>query len=589
MSDFIYSSKHKPQGELGKHIQSIYHNDSPQVVEYHGEWGSLGVSRSLYNGFQPLETDDYIFVVIGGPILCFQDNLFLTGNDPVAGTKAIFARWRAGLVQWDEDLSGPYAVLIVDKAALKLRCITDLMMFIPVYKCLHDGVLTLGTHVDALARASGQKKDLDLVSVTDFILNDVVTYPYTMYQNIRQLHPAAEHSFTVKKNSSNLQEYEPNIYWLPREENLYSNINEAAQVLREGSLDYVHRVTEGMDHVAQFISAGEDSRAVAGMLPQRLKRDAFVFLDSMNREGKIAQRVAKAYKADFHPDFRSETHYLDILPEAADLIGSGHQHIHAHSLIFHKTCALGYYSAVFGGYLADSLLKANYSQSFRGKGRFPFLPHFFIPGETRTKPIKNLLIKQNVLQVIDERRKMQLQRVQSFRKDSSHEWFVLWPITMRTAVPYFYSNRRLFRIYEPFLSKKASKMAALVPTQWKLNHRLFNKAFRPYLKSSRWIFHADGRLPYFPWWANIPVQASIWFGRQLGARAGIIKGNQGPWGDWGQIMGSRKWQSTIQSYANGFEKIKSLLKVKSVDELFDSQTLSRTQKVNLLQILRFLS
>jgi len=588
MSDFIYSSKSKLHGELASHIQSIYHNDPPELFEFHGQWGSLGVSRNLYNGFQPLETDKYIFVVIGGPVLCFRDNKFLTGTDPVVGTKSIYERWLAKKIQWDEDLSGPFVVLVVDKEKKQITCITDLMMFIPAYRCLQDRVLTLGTHVDALARASDQEQDLDLVSLTDFILNDVVTYPYTMYRNIRQLHPAAEQCYSVK-SSSKPKEYDSNVFWIHKEENIYSNINEAAQTLRHGLHDYVNRITEGMDHVAQFISAGEDSRTVAGMLPQRLKRDAFIFLDSMNREGKIAQRVAKAYKTDFHPAFRSRTHYLDILPEAADLIGSGHQHIHAHSLGFHIACALGYYSAVFGGYLADSLLKACYSRNFRGKGRFPFLPHIFIPGETRTKPIKNSLIKQNVLQAIDERRTLHMQRIQSFRKDSSHEWFVLWPITMRTTAPYFYSNRRLFRIYEPFLSQRASKLAAIVPTQWKLNHRLFNKAFRPFLRQSRWILHSDGRLPYCSWWTNIPIQAAIWLGRKIAFRAGIIKGNQGPWNDWGQIIGSSKWQASIQSYAKGFDKIKPLLKVQRVDDVFDNQALSRTQKINLLQIVRFLS
>ena len=73
---------------------------------------------------------------------------------------------------------------------------------------------------------------------------------------------------------------------------------------------------------AQFLSGGEDSRTLLGLIPSDLKRDAFIFLDSMNREGRTAQKAARAYGANFHVGFRSPTHYLEILEEASDL-GSG--------------------------------------------------------------------------------------------------------------------------------------------------------------------------------------------------------------------------------------------------------------------------
>lgn len=588
MSDFIYSSLPKSHGKLAAHIQSIYHNDPPDVFEYHGEWGSLGVSRNLYNGFQPLETDDYIFVVIGGPVLCFQTNLFLTGNDPLAGTKAFFERWQVGSIQCSEDLSGPFAVLVVDKLRQKISCITDMMMFIPVYKYLQDGALMLGTHVDALARASNEEKVLDLISATDFILNDVVTYPYTMYQNIKQMHPAAEQGFAVN-GGSNVQEFEPNIYWLPIEENPYPNIRDAAQDLREGLLEYVHRITENMEQVAQFISAGEDSRAVAGMIPQRLKRNAYIFLDFMNREGRIACKVAHVYGANFYPKFRHKEYYLDIFEAASELIGSGYQFTHAHTLGFYKSCVLDKFFGVFGGYMSDGLFKAMYIRKIKGQGFFPFIPQIYISGECRSKPLINKGFKKEVLHEISTRHRIQLERLQKIRTKTLHEWFAFWPATVKTDIPYYYANRRLFRTYEPFMCKQAVKLCAAAPISWKLNRRLFNKAFRPCLKPSRWIFHSDGRLPYYPWWTNIPIQASIWFGRKIGYWTGIIKGNQGPWGDWEKIIGSKKWQNTIQSYANGFEEIKSIVLAKSVEELFYSQKLNRTQKINFVQMIRFLS
>lgn len=563
-------------------IHSIYHEDAPDVREFHGNWGSLAVSRNLYNGFQPLETKSHIFVVVGGPVLCFRDNRFLTGHDPTTGTQAIFDRYLAGHMQWDEDLSGPFAVLVVEKRTGRVVCVTDLLMFIPVYKYLQNGTVMLGTHVDALANAADQANAIDPVSLADFILNDVVTYPYTAYQNIRQLHPSAVHYY--KPFNHGLQEAVHNVYWLPQETDPYTNINQAAIALRNGLQGYIDRVTEGMTEVAHFISGGEDSRALAGMFSARLKRHAFVFLDSMNREGRVAKRVAKVYGSEFHAEFRDEIHYLDILPEASDLIGSGHQYVHAHSLGFHKSCRLYQYPAVFGGYLSDSLLKAQYTRKVRGKRIFSFMPDLYLLGETRSRPIKNQFCSVNTLKAINKRRMAHLQTVQKFRKKSSHEWFVLWPVTMRVAIPNLYSNRRLFRIYEPFMCKEAVKISSAVPTNWKLNRRLFNKSMRPLLKPSRWLLHVDGRLPYFPWWFNMPIQFGVRFRRRIGKNIEHIKGNQGPWGDWDIMMKSDTWKNLVDKYTNSEEKIGSIF-TKSQEQLLKNNFLSREQKINLLQVL----
>jgi hypothetical protein len=130
MSDFIYSSIPCPEGRLAERLRSIYPDDPPGVDEFHGGWGSLGVSRNLYGGFGPLETETHLAAVVGGPVLGFRDNSFLTGDDPRAGTRAVFERWRAGELRWERDLSGPFVVLVVDKAAGRVSFATDLMLFI---------------------------------------------------------------------------------------------------------------------------------------------------------------------------------------------------------------------------------------------------------------------------------------------------------------------------------------------------------------------------------------------------------------------------------------------------------------------------
>src|SRR5690606_6699219 len=124
-------------------------------------------------------------------------------------------RWIVeGRIQWDEDLSGPFTILLLDKTLGAVTVITDLMAFIPVYSCQKKGEFYLGTHVDALAQAAGEQGCFDQVSLADFVLNDVVTYPYTAYENLRQLAPSSETTFVDSAAVPGVKSY-----WSPEEVN----------------------------------------------------------------------------------------------------------------------------------------------------------------------------------------------------------------------------------------------------------------------------------------------------------------------------------------------------------------------------------
>jgi len=582
MSDFLYSSEQRPQGQLAEHLRSIYHQETPSSWEFHGHWGSLAVTRGHYFGFDPVIQNDHICTVVGGPALYFTDNDFLTGTDAKAGTRAILERWVRGGLDWTEDLSGPFVFLIINTATGKISCVTDLMLFIPVYGNQNGQSVTFGTHVDAVAAACGRSNILDQTSLVDFVLHSIVTYPYTAYEGIRQFSPAAEHRFHPAGSGVAIKE--PDAYWQPTEDARFPNLQSAANCLRDGLQDYVTRVTTAMNRVAHFISAGEDSRAVAGLLPPQIHRDAYIFLDRMNWEGAIAQRVAQAYGTSFNPWFRAATHYLDILPEASALIGLGHQYTHAHSLGFHRDCRLADYSAVFGGYLADSLLKGYFARKLQGSKRFLFLPDLPLAGESRSAPVRSAMFEQTVLDAVTQRRNDHLARVRALRPKTAHEWFALWPVTMRRGIPNLYSNRRLFASYEPFTAKEVVKVAAAVPIGWKLNRRLFNLAMRPMLRPSKWIGHPKGHLPYFSWWQNAPIVLAARSWRRAAQILRLEKGNQGPWRDWKQLARSAEWQRMVVISNTNAAHLGVLRAPITSGKAFNRKYLSIRRQVNVLQI-----
>lgn len=579
MSDYIFSSVQQVKGEISKHIEHIYESYPPKVTEYHGGWGTLAVSKGHYNGFQPFENDQHILVVIGGPVFYFRDNDFLTKIDSNEASKEIYQRWVIdNKMHWDEDLSGPFTILLVDKKQASLKVVTDLMSFIPAYACEKNNQLYLSTHVDALAKSCEELQNTDPVSLADFVLNDVITYPYTAYTNIKQLAPGSISEF---RNSKKQCEKD---YWLPLENNHFPSLNDAAIELRDGIQNYVDRITINMNQVAQFISAGEDSRSLSDLLPQRLKRDGYVFLDSMNREGNIAKKVANTYGVNFTAGYRSNTHYLDILSEASSLVGSGSQFHHAHSLGFDKKFKLDQYPAVFGGFLSDTLLKGHHvTLKYSAKNRYPFLPQ--VESSVDDFPQKTIanFIEPKILNSLKLRKSEFNLKIKEIRPTTNKEWGKLYPISMHNDIPNLYSTRRLFKSYEPFMCKEAVKISASVPTSWKLNRRLFHKAMMPYLSKSKWLLHADGRLPYFSWWLNSPLQFFIWLYRHLARRLGLIKGNQGPWGDWGQLFESARWTEIENDYTKQGDKL-NIFKCNLPDIIKNNQVPTH-QRINLMQLM----
>jgi len=582
LSDFIFTKKHYKYGELSQFLQNIY-QDKIITEEFHGKWGSLAVSQNLYNGFLPYENSKHIFIVIGGPLLLFRNNNFINKELSNIGTKSIYEKWKTGEIVWDEDLSGPFAILLINKNTSEINLITDLMSFIPVYNFRNKQDFSISTHVDLLAKINNEITNIDRVSIADFILNGTVIFPYTMYKKIFQMEPAYCYKIT-----EDIEQDNSFYYWKPLEEKSNKHLNEYAKEVIEELKKYVNIITNNTKKIAQFVSGGEDSRVILSLLESK-EPDAFVFLDSMNREGHIAKQAAEAYNANFNFVDRSKYFYLDILSESSDIVGSNSQYTHAHSLKFHKTCGLNNYDAVFGGFLSDALLKGLSIKKKKSPYKFPLVPEIKDNEASLLEINSDMTIFHNdTLEKLFERKKNHYEYVKNVRPNSAMEWVYLWPITMSKYLPNFHINRRLFKSYEPFMSNGIVKISAEIPQKWKLNRKLFNKSVKNELKKTKWLVHSDGRYPYFPWYTNSFFQFNFRMLNKLQSIFGKKKNNEGPWADWSSIMKSDKWKKVIEYYSKDYPELNSIFKKNKVIKLLESEILNNTQKLNLLQILYYL-
>lgn len=582
MSDFIFTRDIKRAGCLSKILSQIYDQNPPAIREFRGSWGTLAVSQTRYKGFNVVETSSCIFVVIGGPVICFSSKN--TGNKENSKSTKIL-RWIQDSTKekkWDKDLSGPFVLLQIDKRSGDVAVVTDMLSLIPVFEFRDSGV-AIGTHVDSLARAKSQAYDYDSVSIADFIANGVVTYPYTFYKSIRQLRPGSTHSYS----GSDHARVSRASYWSPIEKDAFLDIDDAADCLRDSLRSYVESVTSDLSRVALFLSGGEDSRTIAALLQNRSERDAFIFLDRMNREGKIAQKAARVYCTSFATAFRKPGRYVDVLPGSARLVGSGVQYIQVHSYGFSEELGLNEYAAVFDGLLSDGLLKGNFIQKGDICRVLPFVPQMSAKQNARKeKHVRVSLLSDGIQESVSTRRRQHLDFVTAMRPESAEEWMNIWPASMDPDMGFFFGNRRLMAVYVPFMGSEVIRIASHVPQSWKLNRRLFRRAVRPFLVLTKNLPHSNGWYPYRGILFNFFAQGAVWATRKSASRLGFLQNNQGPWADFNQVVKDERWSELVNLWIRDIE-IPAGLFAENWDYKQDvrSADMSNDQYLNLLQVI----
>lgn len=514
MADFLFCRTRQPEGRLTGLLTIRYpEGDAPRFSEFHGDWGSLAVTNNPYRGFLPYETPAIITAVAGGPVLRFADNEFLTREDSSYATRLIAERSSEGKTpNWQDDLDGPFALFEVHKPSGTVTVTTDLLSFIPIFRSGRASSLVIGTHVDAVADASGANKFTDTTSVADYVFHGAVTYPHTLYAPVLQLAPATRHTFTDK----DLPETVP--YWVPVEGlHSYGSIEEAADALRRAMQDYISSVTAGMSEVGCFLSGGEDSRFVLGLLPKYLDITAITFHHHRTREVDIAEACAHGYGVRFLPVKRPRAYHAQNFQLIARLIGAGSEPKHAPAIgrrLLEES--VGRFTAVFGGFLSDTLMKGNNIKTLR---MLPFMPALQRPLVSVNRLVTSGKFKESICLAVRDRRNTHLAAVEAIRPNSAMEWSLLWPISMLPIMGGYQANRRLFRTYEPFMSSGVVKVSARTPQRWKYNRDVFHRAAQPYYEPVKWLPHEDGRVPYFgP--RNILVHAASWLATGAERRKG---------------------------------------------------------------------
>ena len=586
MSDFVFSTHNTKRESIERAVRSIYLEDAPEILLFHGDWGCLAATPNLYYGYAPYETENDLVVVLGSPVLDFVESNHVPQEGEPSETRAILERLlKNSQTKWDTAASGPFVIFWLNKQNGTVQIVTDMMAFIPVFEAnIENKPCIIGSHVDVVARVAELDGLYDPTSSADFVLNGYVTYPYTFYTHIRQLAPGSVHNWSFHP----IKSYRQNSYWAPQEYYQYRDIYQAGNIIRESLKRYISCVTKGFSRIASFVSGGEDSRVVLSLLPEESERHGYVFLDSFNREGKIAQKAAESYGVKFHFHKRELDHYINSWPFCCALSGHGHDLLHIHNFDFHKRCNLMQYPAVFGGYFADALLKGTRIRKHFLSKMVSFFPKIKDHGFSQGNSVFSDVIGKNVRQEIKYRHLMHYKKILELRPNSADEWFELWPASMNLTMSYFNGNRRLFRSYEPFLSHDIVKISANLPQHWKLNRRVFHAMAKPLLRKTKHLFHSQGWMPYYPWYMNFAIHGSITAHRRFKDLIGLKNGGfQGPWADWRRLFSSTNWKRFQENLClTGVEPLGVF--TESIETLIKGTRFTQIQKLHLLQALYYI-
>lgn len=555
MSDFVFSTRRRAEGELRRMLERYLGHVSVSVDELHGAWGSLAVARGPADPPRVVVEEDggWISVLVGDPVVRIAPEV--AGLSRFGGRRAaVHALLRGGPdAPWFERIDSGFAALAVDTTRGGGMVVTDAASFVPVFAARDGGRgWVAGTHVDAVARAAGRMGDIDHVSAADLLINLTCTYPHTLYAGVEQLPPATALVFDADGAPG-----EPRTYWRPLESNPFATVRDAATALRQAVVDQVAAICAGSGEVALLLSGGEDARAILGAVPDGVRVRAFVYGDWENREVRVARAVAHAYGATLTFGERAPDHYVDGLESVARMIGGHNLFMDVHGWGFHERLGLRGFPAVLGGLSSDSLLKAEYAREVPEPDAFALPPASIIRTELRE-------------QVAARRVAFRRWLAQS-RPTTAAEWEVLWPFTQRKHGGNFHGNRRMFASQEPYHANAVLAIAAAVPAEWKRHRRLFHAAMKPLFRRSWAVPHSRWRFPYFGAAANLPLTAGLRITRGVRALVtGQVRARHQPWPKWRTVALSDAATDKLHRYAAWESPLRDVFTDASADAVLTS-------------------
>ena len=486
MSDFLIGCKKRHSGaQLLELLKLPYTKRAMDGQAFDFSWGAAAVLNEM--GRTNIQTENgmaaaWVGEIIGGFSPSFVSRLRNEINilNPAASisleTNKVFG-----------TLNGAFAAFLASEHSADI--ITDTKNFVTVYAGYdQDGSLcALGTHMDLVEVLTDDFGRLEPVLVAEWLNYAAVDFPDMMYANIKRLYPASLHMLRFDTGKAELRSYP---YWSePKELTGRYDENELAEELRESFKAAVQDRCRG-DNIAVTLSGGLDSRLILACVPRDMKCTAITFCDQLNRETKIAEKVAQSYGVPWVPLFRDEEFLGENLPDIAKFTGGVSEFMHVHMFGLRQQLNEYDFSNILMGTQMDVYLKGYYAEDVvrvsRLKGLLP--PRFVKKPFDCASEITDFWKEIFVGQVVEPLRDKRMQHCDKFgdpSRSSMSEWLYLHPVDKMFVS--WSTERRVLPVSLVVLDRRLMDFCFRCPLELKLDNRIFFKAVMQLFGPGRYI------------------------------------------------------------------------------------------------------
>lgn len=450
------------------------------------DWGSAVIQPPPGRGYQPFEENGKLFACTGRPrmIGISHENSGENG----------FCRELAQSLEHDlatelpASITGMFALAMFQSDGF--RVVTDMLGSQPVYKAENASkdVVCVGTNADLVTAIVGHRRELDLVSIGEFLVYDQISFPFTTYQRTTEIDPASVHQWHCKSGRTIASS---NAYWQPSEPTIWPSRDDIADELESALRSAAEEIARGTHRIAVTLSGGRDSRTVLALMRAKGLEAALTYCTRENRETEVATQVARVAGVR-HLLVRRDPHfYGNVLERTMALIGSEVRG-EAHGFAVADAHLAEHFDVIVGGYLSDTLLKDHFmplaqrerlrKKSLRERMISVFRAQTRPPTSTRWAASRDMLCP-DIRDQVESRRQKRLIQIADIRPQSSEEWQGFWPISRQHDVGSALANSRLFCADELFYFRRVLEVATRISPEDRYSgtvaHLTFNRLCGP--------------------------------------------------------------------------------------------------------------
>ena len=307
----------------GPDAVGFHHSDSGSVGRRESPGGvALGHRRlsviDLDEGAQPMTNEDSsVWVVFNGEIYNYEElrrQLIARGHrfKSRSDTEVIVHLYEEQGIDCVRHLRGMFALALWDDNSHQLFLVRDRMGQKPLVYAEQSGRILFASEIKGLLQVPDIARELDAVSLDQYLLYQYVPHPRTIFRGISKIPPA--HYGIYKDGKFQLQ-----CYWKPSfEKQSLEPVEVHQERLRELITDAVRVRMRSDVPLGAFLSGGIDSTIIVGIMQQLsnrpIKTFSIGFPVAQFNETQYARDAANHLGTD-HREYIVTPNVMEILPK----------------------------------------------------------------------------------------------------------------------------------------------------------------------------------------------------------------------------------------------------------------------------------